>query len=133
MTFWDEFLHCHNVGCVFDYTAQPLPLVCIEKRIPYVGFAQTQMHLKQLTKYLIRRTWAKMVDPESDHYEPESAKILQTQKGDSVQPGALQPNAKVLPKPKANDAAARLKAMIANAKDAQGTENEEDVATDPED
>ena len=45
-----------------------------------MGFAQTQMHMKQLTKYLIRRTWAKMVDPESDHYEPELAKILQEKK-----------------------------------------------------
>ena len=128
------------MGCVFDYTAQPgpLPLVCIEKRTPYMGFAQTQMHVKQLTKYLIRRTWAKMVDPESDHYEPELAKILQTQKGDGGQPvgggaGALQPKEKARPKAKANEAGARLKEMIAAAQNAQGTENEEDVVTDPED
>ena len=39
----------------------------------------------------------------------------------------------VRPKAKANDAAARLKEMIAAAQHAHGTENEEDDVTDPED
>ena len=81
LSFWLEFIHCFNIGAIFDYTPAGgiVAEAAIEAKINYYGLCQTETHQKELHKHLVKRTWAAMMDGSSSQFVPALAKLMATE------------------------------------------------------
>ena len=120
--FYLEMQHSYNVKAFIHCTgADPvLPLVCIRKKIAYLGFGFTALHVAELEEETVNQLFKAMQDPKDSEFEKDLADLLKIQTGnadDDAAPSATKGGAGKDGKKHAASAAPKATPSAMGAKD----------------
>lgn len=79
--FYTDMLHVWSPKAIIDFTASDMTpaIVCIERKIPYLGVCFSEFHMVSAYKHLSELVFESMQDEASSLHDPKLAALMLTQ------------------------------------------------------